>query len=104
MHKTTSQLEMDTHVIGMDVRTIGQWPRIDPEQQARERVRERARYIKFLKYVMLGMLTMGEASRALGVSAATLDRWRRDLLADDREDTDDLRKLSQARKHWRENK
>lgn len=83
----------------IDARTIGQWPRIAPAQQAAQRARQRAREIKFIKYVLLGLMTQDEASRALAVSRATFDRWRREFLTDDQEDTDDLRKLSQARKH-----
>ena len=83
-------------------RHAGQYPHLTPVQQARQRDRQRAHRIKFVKYVLMGLMTMDEAARALNTSPATLDRWRRDLLADDRQDTDDLRKLDLARKHRRQ--
>lgn len=82
-------------------RHIGQYPHVTPEQQAKQRARERSRQVKFLKYVLMGLMTMEEAARALNVSLSTLDRHRGEFLKDDREDTDDLRALARARQHWR---
>jgi hypothetical protein len=73
-------------------------------RQANKQSRERSRQIKFLKYVLMGLMTMQEAARALGISLASLDRRRRDFLGDDQEDTDDIRKLTRARKIWRSDK
>jgi hypothetical protein len=64
--------------------------------QDRSRCRERARSIRFLQLTLLRVMTLEEAARALQVSDTTLDRMKKDFLADDREDTDILRTLDRA--------
>jgi hypothetical protein len=85
-------------------RTVGQYPRHSPADKARQQAQERGRRIKFLKYVLMGLMTLDEAARALQISDSTMDRTKKELLEDGAQDTDDLRKLATARKHWRENK
>jgi hypothetical protein len=82
---------------------VGHEARADPPRKAPGRAWERSRHIKFLGYAFMGLMTMAEAARALNVSLATLDRSRRTLLDDGRQDTDVLRKIAQARRQCRSN-
>ena len=85
-------------------RHAGQWPRRNRAQQGRQQARQRAHQIKFLQYVGMGLMTLSEAARALQISDSTIDRLKQELLNDGEPDTDDLRKLAIARKHWKDNK
>lgn len=73
----------------------GPQDRRDGDMQKRgSNAKERLEFIHYIKLVMLGALTTNAAARALGVYRHTITRWRKVLLADGQQDTDDLRLIA----------